>query len=561
MSRGSRRCACATLVCTSWSARSTSRARSSSTVMLRRPLARGGGDRAHALDLHEGLFEDLDDVVLDDLGRGAFPGHVDGDGREVDVGELADADARRRDGAEEDGRGHEHPGEDRLLDAGFGELHDDSFRSWPPPGAARGRPAAAWSSRRRADPHRRAVAQRLGAADHEQLPGAEAGAHLDPPVGGAHPEGQDALLRDVGFHHVGEKPVLAGPHRRLRHDGRGGRSSDRHRDLGERARPQRGALGIIHAGGDGHHARGLVGRRGHVGDPGGVVAAHVADPEAGRACPAAAGPASGSGTWKRSSSGSRRTSVARTAPGCTYCPVCTLRVWISPGTGARTYASRRFSSARSSADLACATSAAAVRTRVRQVSRSSSLTRAGFFSLTATRRASPACASAWAACCFSTAARADRTARRYRSGSISTRTVPGFTRLPSAKWTLSTAPGTREVTSTRSNASTEPTAETVYSTGARPLSRPPRETPRFARGRRPGCPLHGPAFPRRSCSSTPRRAGAEPAKRGFFPRPAGSHGAFSVSEVAATGGGGGEAEGHCPTAWSRESSASRSAKR
>ena len=74
MSRGRRCCACATLACTSCSARSTLRERSSSTVIVRAPLARGRGDRAHALDLDERLLEELDDVVLDDLGRGALPG-------------------------------------------------------------------------------------------------------------------------------------------------------------------------------------------------------------------------------------------------------------------------------------------------------------------------------------------------------------------------------------------------------------------------------------------------------------------------------------------------------
>ena len=36
-------------------------------------------------------FEELGDVVLDDLGRGALPAEAHGDGREVDVGQLTDA--------------------------------------------------------------------------------------------------------------------------------------------------------------------------------------------------------------------------------------------------------------------------------------------------------------------------------------------------------------------------------------------------------------------------------------------------------------------------------------
>ncbi|OQC35460.1 MAG: hypothetical protein BWX64_02443 [Acidobacteria bacterium ADurb.Bin051] len=122
--------------------------------------------------------------------------------------------------------------------------------------------------------------------------------------------------------------------------------------------------------------------------------------------------ASCSGTWKRSRSGSRRSSVASTAPAWTYWPVWALRVWITPETGARTSASRRFSSASASAARAWARSASAIATRVRQASTSSARTRSGLRWLTASRRARPALASASAASARSRVARAASTLSR-----------------------------------------------------------------------------------------------------------------------------------------------------
>ena len=55
------------------------------------------------------------------------------------------------------------------------------------------------------------------------------------------------------------------------------------------------------------------------------------------------GEASCSGTWNRSRSGSRCTIVASTEPTCTYWPVCTVLVWMTPDTGAFTKASLKFS--------------------------------------------------------------------------------------------------------------------------------------------------------------------------------------------------------------------------
>ncbi len=87
-----------------------------------------GGDVADPLDLHQRFFDRLDDVVLDDFRRGAFPGRAHADRREVDVRELGDADARRGHAAEDDRGQHEHPCEDGVLDAGFGDFHG-SLRS------------------------------------------------------------------------------------------------------------------------------------------------------------------------------------------------------------------------------------------------------------------------------------------------------------------------------------------------------------------------------------------------------------------------------------------------
>jgi hypothetical protein len=140
--------------------------------------------------------------------------------------------------------------------------------------------------------------------------------------------------------------------------------------------------------------------------------------------------------------------------------VCTLRVWMMPATGARTKASCWSSSACCIATRACDTSAAAVRTLVRQLSISSAGMMPVVLDVAVSRRSRPACASACAAVAFSSAARAASTASAKRWGSISTKTRCGSTRSPSAKRTASTTPETRAVTVTISKASTEPTALT-----------------------------------------------------------------------------------------------------
>jgi len=129
-------------------------------------------------------------------------------------------------------------------------------------------------------------------------------------------------------------------------------------------------------------------------------------------CPGLMRAASRSGTRNRSRSGSRRTSVARTVPVWTYWPVWTVRVWMTPEMGALTKASLRLSWAWLRAERFSATSEAAVRTLVRQVSTSSPGMRPGFWVVTVSRRFSPASASALAASALAKAAWADSTARR-----------------------------------------------------------------------------------------------------------------------------------------------------
>jgi len=107
-------------------------------------------------------------------------------------------------------------------------------------------------------------------------------------------------------------------------------------------------------------------------------------------CPGLIRAASRSGTRNRRRSGSRRTRVARTVPVWTYCPVWTVRVWMMPEIGALTKASRRLSLAWLRAERVWATSEAAVRTFVRQVSTSSPGMSPGFWVMTASRRLSPA---------------------------------------------------------------------------------------------------------------------------------------------------------------------------
>jgi hypothetical protein len=84
-----------------------------------------------------------------------------------------------------------------------------------------------------------------------------------------------------------------------------------------------------------------------------------------------------------------------------YWPVWTVRVWMTPEMGALTKASRRSSLAWLRAERFSATSEAAVRTFVRQVSTSSPGMRPGFCVVTVSRRLSPASASAFEASAFS----------------------------------------------------------------------------------------------------------------------------------------------------------------
>ena len=97
---------------------------------VRAPLP---GRRRHlldALDGRAGVLEDVDDVGLHDLGRGALQRDPDAHDRVVDVGVLADAEALEdvaeagvAEDAEADQGDHEDPGEDVVADRDVREGH------------------------------------------------------------------------------------------------------------------------------------------------------------------------------------------------------------------------------------------------------------------------------------------------------------------------------------------------------------------------------------------------------------------------------------------------------
>ena len=121
--------------------------------------------------------------------------------------------------SEDDGRRHEHPGEDRLLDAGLGDAHRPA-PPWFPPSVRRRRLAREPGLRALGRAHRRTVLQRLRAAHHQLLTRLQALAHLHQAVRRAQPQLQHALARLAVLDHVGQEAALAGAHRRLRHHGR-----------------------------------------------------------------------------------------------------------------------------------------------------------------------------------------------------------------------------------------------------------------------------------------------------------------------------------------------------
>ena len=110
--------------------------------------------------------------------------------------------------------------------------------------------------------YRHAVAQCLGAAHHQQVAGLQPGEDLHVAVGGAHARGQDALDGLAVFHHKGQEALLAGADGRLRHDRQGAGAAHRHPHLGERAGAQGLLVLVDDLGGDGHHARTLLGGSG-----------------------------------------------------------------------------------------------------------------------------------------------------------------------------------------------------------------------------------------------------------------------------------------------------------
>src|SRR5262249_30693840 len=90
-------------------------------------------DLEDAGDLREHVLDRIDEAGLDVLRRRAGPRHAHGDLRLVDIGELADADPRDRDDAEQDRAAHQHPREHRPAQAEVGQVHGVSFVWWPLP--------------------------------------------------------------------------------------------------------------------------------------------------------------------------------------------------------------------------------------------------------------------------------------------------------------------------------------------------------------------------------------------------------------------------------------------
>ncbi len=272
MSRGRRRAAWETLAWTSWRARSTSRDSSISTVMLHDPCR----ELEVSVRTPSTWMRASSRVSTTSFSMtsGAAPSQV---AETLIVGKSTSGNwlmpiRAPGDEAEDDGGGHEHPGQDGFSDAGFGEVHGTGPYFFS---AAAGAAAAA------ADPHRDAVREGLGAADDEGLAALEAGEDLDPAVGRPHPQGQDALDGLIAFDDVGEKAALARADRGDGDDGSFAGRGDRDRDLGERAGPEGAVAGVFDVGRDVDEARRVVGRLGHVDDLGREFALVLPDPEAG----------------------------------------------------------------------------------------------------------------------------------------------------------------------------------------------------------------------------------------------------------------------------------------
>ena len=75
------------------------------------------------------FFDLVGDLGLDLLRRGARLDRRDGDGRDVDLREAIDAEARERERADDGQRQDEHGREDRTFDAERSKpLHDDQLK-------------------------------------------------------------------------------------------------------------------------------------------------------------------------------------------------------------------------------------------------------------------------------------------------------------------------------------------------------------------------------------------------------------------------------------------------
>ena len=206
-------------------------------------LARGGRDLLDALDRGDRVLDEVDDVRLHDLGRGALVGDRDVHDREVDVGVLADAEALE-DGAEAgeaqdaeaDEGEHQDPGEDVVADRDVRQRHPGGDllgvllglrrparlvahaplpTSPPAPARRLARPPAAAPPRDDLD--RDPVGQAVGALGHHDL------ARLRGPRGSrrrpcpcAGPCSTGRTLRLAVLHHVGRRSPARSPGSRPR---------------------------------------------------------------------------------------------------------------------------------------------------------------------------------------------------------------------------------------------------------------------------------------------------------------------------------------------------------
>ncbi len=125
---------------------------------------------------------------------------------------------------------------------------------------------AAW----RRDADLRPLAQRLGAARHQELSHGEARLDLDAPVGRAQPQREHALAGGGAVDHVREEPPLARSHGRQWDHGSVAARAHGHGHLGEGAGAEQLLALALHLAGHGDHARRGIRRVGDVRQPGAV---------------------------------------------------------------------------------------------------------------------------------------------------------------------------------------------------------------------------------------------------------------------------------------------------